>query len=81
MGDIDAKTFQKPLAELAETLAQKVKREAPKILRAPEFVPIDLHVLIRQAMRTYDLLFYINADERRRRVVSEERLQEISSGH
>ncbi len=27
---------------------------------------LDLHVMIRQAMRTYDLLFYINADDRRR---------------
>src|SRR5438552_2976423 len=62
---IDARTFQKPLAELAETLAQKVKREAPALMSAPQFVPVDLHVLTRQAMRTYDLLFYVNADERR----------------
>jgi hypothetical protein len=64
---LDAKTFQKPLIELAETLAQKVKREAPKLLPAPGFVPIDLHILMRQAMYTYDLLFYLNADERRQR--------------
>lgn len=62
---IDARTFQKPLGELAETLAQKVKREAPGSLPGPDFVAIDLHVLMRQAMRTYDLLFYLNADERR----------------
>jgi hypothetical protein len=62
---IDAATFQTPLIKLAEVLAQKVKREAPKLLSAPPFVSIDLHVLIRQAMRTYDLLFYLNADERR----------------
>ena len=62
---VDASTFQKPLIQLAEVLAQKVKREAPSALRAPAFVAVDLHVLIRQAMYTYDLLFYLNADERR----------------
>jgi hypothetical protein len=67
---IDASTFQRPLEELAETLAQKVKREAPKILaspgiNAPAYVALDLHVLVRQAMYTYNLLFYLNADERR----------------
>jgi hypothetical protein len=44
---IDANTFQKPLAELAEVLSQKVKRETPKLLAAPGFVSFDLHVLIR----------------------------------
>jgi hypothetical protein len=62
---IDASTFQQPLGRLAEVLAQKVKREAPKLLAAPDYVTIDMNVLIRQAMSTYDLLFYINADERR----------------
>jgi len=62
---IDAVSVQKPLGQLAEVLAQKVKREAPKLLSAPAFVAIDLHVLVRQAMHTYDLLFYLNADERR----------------
>jgi hypothetical protein len=63
--DIDASTFQKPLKQLAEVLAQKLKREAYSVLAAPAFVAIDLHVLMRQAMYTYDLLFYLNADERR----------------
>jgi hypothetical protein len=62
---IDASMFQKPLRQLAEVLAQKIKREAPGILSAPGFVCVDLHVLIRQAMYTYDLLFYLNADDRR----------------
>jgi hypothetical protein len=62
---IDASTFQTQLVKLAEVMAQKVKREAPKVLAAPEYVAVDLHVLIRQAMTTYDLLFYLNADERR----------------
>jgi hypothetical protein len=55
--EINVEVFQRPLGELAEVLAQKVKREAPALLRAPNFVAADLHVLIRQAMRTYDLLF------------------------
>jgi hypothetical protein len=63
--DLDAATFQKPLQQLAEVLSQKVKREAPKLHGFPEFVGFDLHVLTRQAQHTYDLLFYINADERR----------------
>ena len=62
---LDAATFQKPLVELAEVISQKVKREASKMYRAPEFVWTDLHVLIRHAMTTYNLLFYLNADERR----------------
>ena len=62
---LHASTFQEPLIKLAEVLAQKVKREAPPLLPAPGFVATDLHVLIRQAMHTYNLLFYLNADERR----------------
>ena len=62
---LDASTFQRPLEQLAEVLAQKVKREAPKLLSAPPFVAVDLHVLVRQAIYTYNLLFYLNADERR----------------
>jgi hypothetical protein len=62
---IDAATFQKPLGQLAETLAQKVKREAPSLLPSHPFIATDLHVMVRQAMNTYDLLFYVNADERR----------------
>jgi hypothetical protein len=62
---IDASTFQRPLEKLAEVLAQKLKREAPKLLPAPGYVAVDLHVLIRQAIYTYNLIFYLNADERR----------------
>jgi hypothetical protein len=41
---IDAGTFQKQLIELAETVAQKVKREAPSLLSGvPAFVSFDLH--------------------------------------
>jgi hypothetical protein len=37
----------------------------PKLIPAPAHIAVDLHVLIRQAMYTYNLLFYLNADERR----------------
>jgi hypothetical protein len=63
--EIHASSFQEPLRQLAEVLSQKVKREAPKLLGAPGFVAFDLHVLVRQAQHTYDLMFYLNADERR----------------
>ena len=62
---IDAKTFQKPLAELAETLALKVQREAVKTIK-PQYVAIDVYVMIRQTLKTYELFFYLNADERRK---------------
>lgn len=62
---VDASTFQKPLGELAEVLAQKVLREGPGALAAPGYVAIDMHVLVRQAKYTYNFLYYINADERR----------------
>lgn len=62
---IDAKTFQEPTWKLAETMAQKVRREGPALLRAPEHVADDIFVMVRQAIATYNLLFYLNADERR----------------
>src|ERR1700675_1010386 len=57
---IDASTFQKPLRTIAEVLAQKAKREAP----VPPIVREDLHLLSRQAIWTYNLMFYLHADER-----------------
>jgi len=62
---IDAKTFQEPLAKLAEVMAQKVKREGARRLEAPDFVADDMFTIVRQALATYHLLFYLNADERR----------------
>jgi len=62
---IDAKTFQEPLWKLAETMAQKVKREGKEHLPGPEFICDDIFMMIRQAIATYNLLFYLNADERR----------------
>jgi hypothetical protein len=65
MVHIDASTFQRQLGSLAEVIAQKLQREAPKVIPAPKFVAVDLFVLMRKAIQTYDLLFYLNADERR----------------
>jgi hypothetical protein len=57
---IDASTFQKPLRMIAEVIAQKAKREAP----VPQFMREDLHVLVRQAIWTYNFMFYLHADDR-----------------
>jgi hypothetical protein len=60
---IDATKFQEQLAGLATTIAYKVQRE-----RVPTISPMasaDIYVLIRQAQRSYDLFFYLNAEEHR----------------
>ncbi len=46
-------------------MAQKVRREGPQHLRAPEHVADDIFVMLRHAITTYNLLYYLNADERR----------------
>lgn len=63
---VDAETFQQRLGALAETMAQKIQREAPRHLPAPEFVCVDMFVMLRQALNTYSLLFYLSSDERRK---------------
>lgn len=63
--DLDASTFQRQLETLAEVLAQKLRREAPKLLGpTPGYVSLDLHVMLREMIYTYNLFFYVNADER-----------------
>lgn len=68
---IDAKTFQGPLDELADTIAYKVQREGalPKYSLKPVFVVVDIYYLLRQAHRTFDLFCFMNADERRKKDV------------
>jgi hypothetical protein len=61
---VNAKTFQEPLCRLAETMAQVMKREGWKYLPGPAFVSEDIHMMMRQAIANYNLLFYLNADER-----------------
>jgi hypothetical protein len=61
---IDATKFQTQLGELATTVAYKVQREGgPSVGR---MAAEDIYVLVRQAQRTYDLFFYLNAEEHRR---------------
>jgi len=63
--ELDASTFQRKLETLAEVIAQKLRREAPKLLGAtPGYVSVDLHVMLRQMIYTYNAFFYLNADER-----------------
>jgi hypothetical protein len=47
--ELDASTFQRQLETLAEVLAQKLRREAPKLMGAtPGYGSVDLHVMLRQ---------------------------------
>ena len=64
---IDARMFQAKLDDLATTIALKVQREGPQHPLRPIFVIPDIYYLLRQSQRTYDLFFFINADERRQK--------------
>jgi hypothetical protein len=64
---LDARTYQKPLRDLADTVAFKVEREGTKQIPVPHYVVGDIFVLMRQTMYTHDLLYFINADERRKK--------------
>jgi hypothetical protein len=64
---LDARTFQTPLRDLATTVAYKVDREGREHIPVPAYVTGDIFILMRQTMYTYDLLFFINADERRQK--------------
>ena len=56
--------FQKPLTDLASTMALKVRREGIRTIGSR--MPVeDMYVLIRQAQKTCGLFFYLNADEHR----------------
>jgi len=63
--ELDARTFQYKLGELATTIALKIQREGFQQGLRPEFVIADLYFLVRQAQQTYDLFFFVNADKRR----------------
>jgi hypothetical protein len=60
---IDVSTFQKPLAELALTLALKVEREGAAQFGGLAHVAIDIGVLLRMSNETLNLLWFVNADE------------------
>jgi len=63
---IDVGTFQDQLFRLAENIAQKLLREAPQRLPNPPYVAEDLFVLLRQAITTLKLIWYLHDDERRK---------------
>lgn len=63
---IDAKTFQNALGELAATMVQKVFREGYQHIVGPAYVAEDIAMLIRYGASIYNLLNYLNADERRK---------------
>jgi hypothetical protein len=62
---VNAKTFQEPLAQLAETVFEKVFREGFSHVGWPKYVGEDISMLLRYSRSIYSLLFYLNADERR----------------
>jgi hypothetical protein len=66
---LDAKTFQKQLDSLTDTIAYKVQREGTTHSLKPDFVVLDIYLLIRQAHQIYNLFFFMNADERREKDV------------
>src|SRR6266404_5263230 len=66
---LDARTFQTPLDELTTTIALKVQREGTTHGLKPDFVVPDIYFLLRQSHQTYNLFFFINADERRKKDV------------
>ncbi len=63
---VDARKFQKQLGSLANTLALKVEREAPKLVK-PIFAAADICVMLRQSLSIYELFCFINADDRRKK--------------
>jgi hypothetical protein len=63
---IDLGTFQDQLFKLAENIAQKLLREAPQRLQNPPYAAEDLFVLLRQAIVTLKLIWYLHVDERRK---------------
>ena len=62
---IDAKTFQEALGKLAATMVQKVFREGHQHIAGPQYVREDIATLVRYGASVYNLLNYLNADERR----------------
>lgn len=61
---IDASKFSSQLAKLAKTLINSVEREGShRIPQSP--VPLDTGIILRQLVLTYNLILFLNADERR----------------
>jgi hypothetical protein len=62
---VDAKSFQEPLAWLSETVFEKVFREGVSHVGWPHYVAEDIAMMLRYSRSIYNLLFYLNANERR----------------
>jgi len=65
--DLDARTFQYKLADLATTIAYKVQREGTQRALKPDFVVPDIYFLLRQSQQIYNVFFFMNADDRRKK--------------
>lgn len=63
---VDARAFQEPLARLADTIVEKVFREGVAYGGWPSCVSEDISMMLRYSRSIYNLLFYLNADTRRR---------------
>ena len=63
---VDAKTFQHTLGKLGEALVQQVFREGDTHAGLPRNVCDDIAMMLRYSLSVYHLLFYLNADVRRR---------------
>ena len=63
---INAKTFQEPLGKLAATMVQQVFREGHAHIAGPFYIREDIATMLRYAASIYNLLNYLNADERRK---------------
>lgn len=63
---VDASSFQHDLAWLAQTMVEKVFREGASQSGWPPFVSEDIATMLRYSRSVYNLMFYLNADERRR---------------
>ncbi len=66
---IDARTFQYKLEELTTTVALKVQREGVQHGLKPAFLAADIYFLLRQSQQTYNVFFFMNADETRKKDV------------
>src|SRR5579862_5766438 len=63
---VKANTFQEPLAGLVETMVQKVFREGVAQTAWPSTVSDDISMMLRYSLSVYRVLFYLNADIRRK---------------
>ena len=61
---IDAGKFGQQVTDLAKTLCLKVEREGPSRF-TDSAVPVDVSMILRQLMWTYNLIRWINADDTR----------------